>query len=174
MAYNFHVNTVHPTQMVTWFTSFHDAVAAALELFAYVLSSFNLFLAGPFALPEIAPPIGHLQEEGVVRIQTGRLGVNLKQTGSSASSNETAGPGGEYSPYSGKHPHLSDPGDGGQVPSNLKESGQRWRGLASEAGRTTLIYDEGFGFEETQQMGGFFTLAHSDLKPHKIAVTRQV
>lgn len=65
-----------------------------------------------------------------------------------------------------EHPHLSYSGDGPQVPSNLKESGWRWRGLTSEAGRTTLIYNEGFRFEETQEMEGFFTLAHSHLTTH--------
>lgn len=62
-----------------------------------------------------------------------------------------------------ENPHLSYSGDGAQVPSYLKESGWRRRGLTSEAGRTTLIHNEWFRFEETQQMWGFFTLAHSDL-----------
>ena len=66
----------------------------------------------------------------------------------------------------GVRPHLCDPGDGAQVPAHLEESGRRWRGLTSEAGRTTLVHDEGFGFEETQQVWGFFTLTHSDLMKH--------
>lgn len=64
------------------------------------------------------------------------------------------------------NPHLSYSGDGAQVPSYLKESGWRWGGLTSKAGCTTLIYNERFRFEETQQMRGFFTLAHSDLTTH--------
>ncbi len=65
-----------------------------------------------------------------------------------------------------ENPHLSYSGDGAQVPSYLKESCWRCGDLTSKAGCTALIHNEWFRFEETQQMWGLFTLAHSDLMTH--------
>lgn len=76
-------------KMVTWFISFHDAFATAVQLFAHVRSSFFLFFTGPFAHPQIAPPISHLQQEGIIRVQTGCSDVNLKHTRHLTSSNKT-------------------------------------------------------------------------------------
>ena len=64
-----------------------------------------------------------------------------------------------------ENPHLCDPADGCQILAYLKKSDWRCWGLAPEAGRTILINNEGLVFEETEQMGRLFTLAHSDLKP---------
>lgn len=66
--------------MMTWFISLHDVFAAAVQLLTHVLGSFLLFFSGPFAHPQIAPPLSHLQQEGIIRVQAGRTGVNLKQT----------------------------------------------------------------------------------------------
>lgn len=63
--------------------------------------------------------------------------------------------------------YLSNPGDGTQVPSDLEESRRRWRRMIAQAGCAALIHNEGFGFKKTEQMWGFFTLRHSDLKPYE-------
>lgn len=74
----------------------------------------------------------------------------------------------KFNPCSKSHttPHLCNPGDGAQVPAHLEELNWRLRSLTSMAECTTLIYDEGLGTEETQQMWGLFTLADSDLRMH--------
>lgn len=53
---------------MTWFLSFSDAFAAAVQLFAHVLSSLFLFLTGPFAYPQKALPIRGPQKEGIIRV----------------------------------------------------------------------------------------------------------
>lgn len=63
--------------------------------------------------------------------------------------------------------YLSNPGDGAQVPSDLEESRRRWRRMIAQAGCAALIHNEGFRFKKTEQMWGFFTLRHSDLKPYE-------
>lgn len=39
--------------------------------------------------------------------------------------------------------------------------------MTAQAGRAALIHNEGFRFKKTEQMWGFFTLRHSDLKPYE-------
>lgn len=63
-----HLVYVCQVLIMTWFLSFSDAFAAAVQLFAHVLSSLFLFLTGPFAYPQKALPIRGPQKEGIIRV----------------------------------------------------------------------------------------------------------
>lgn len=66
--------------MMTWFLPLQDALADAVQHFTQVLRGLFLFFTGPFAHPQISSPTRHLQQIGVIRVQTRCTDIHLLHT----------------------------------------------------------------------------------------------
>lgn len=107
---------------LTWFMSLADAFAAAGQLFTQVLSSPLLLFAGPFAHPQVAQPISCHQQEGVVRVQTGCTGIDLKHIQLLTSSYKIKWQCPSCPLVQWAWHYLSYPGDRAQVPPYLEKA----------------------------------------------------